>query len=101
VAVAYDTVCRSEELVSLLIEDIESSEDGNGGDPALEDGYDRGGRDGVFVADDDAAGGEWLEGSRLKSGPLFARVVGSNGVGIRRRRRSCRRCRVKSGNGSD
>jgi integrase len=30
VVVAYDTMCRREELVSLLIEDIESAEDGSG-----------------------------------------------------------------------
>jgi integrase len=30
VAVAYDTMCRRKELVSLLIEDIESAEDGSG-----------------------------------------------------------------------
>jgi len=30
VAVAYDTMCRREELVSLLIEDIEPAEDGSG-----------------------------------------------------------------------
>jgi integrase len=83
VAVAYDTMCRREELVSLLIEDIEPSEDGSGTVVIR--------RSKTDVAGEGATAylspltirlvAEWLSGSALKSGPLFARVLGRNGVG--------------------
>ncbi len=83
VAVAYDTLCRREELVSLRIEDLASAADGSGT---------------ILVARSktDAAGEgawaylsplsmrlirEWLESSCRKSGTLFARVLGNGGVG--------------------
>jgi site-specific recombinase XerD len=83
VVVAYDTMCRREELVSLLIEDIESAEDGSGTVVIRRSKTDVTGEGATaylslltmrLVA-------EWLSGSALKSGPLFARVVGRNGVG--------------------
>jgi len=83
VAVAYDTMCRREELVSLRIEDIEDSGDGSGSvlirrsktDTALE------GATAYLSPLTIRLVTEWLRASRLKSGPVFARVVGRDGIG--------------------
>jgi len=82
-AVAYDTMCRREELVNLKIEDIADSGDGSGSVLIR--------RSKTDTAGEGATGylspltmrliTAWLEASQLKSGPLFARVVGSNGIG--------------------
>jgi len=83
VAVAYDTMCRREELVNLKIEDIAESDDGSGSVLIRRSKTDTAGEGATaylspltmrLVA-------AWLEASQLKSGPLFARVVGRNGVG--------------------
>lgn len=83
VAVAYDTMCRRDELVNLLIEDIEDAGDGSGS--IL-----------IRCSKTDTTGEgttaylspltmrlvlAWLQASQLKSGPLFARVVGRDGIG--------------------
>jgi len=83
VAVAYDTMCRREELVSLAVEDIERAEDGSGTVVIR--------RSKTDVAGEGATAylspltmrlvAEWLRESELRSGPMFARVVGSDGVG--------------------
>lgn len=83
VAVAYDTMCRREELVNLRIEDIEQAGDGSGSvliRRSKTDTVGEGARAYLssltmrLVA-------VWLEASQLRSGPIFARVIGSNGVG--------------------
>jgi integrase len=83
VAVAYDTMCRREELVSLLIEDIESAEDGSGTVVIRRSKTDVTGEGATAYLSPLSMRllAEWLQESRLKSGPIFARVVGSNGVG--------------------
>jgi integrase len=83
VAVSYDTMCRREELVSLLIEDIEAAEDGSGSVVIR--------RSKTDVAGEGATAylspltmrlvGEWINLSRRKSGTLFARVLRKDAVG--------------------
>ena len=81
VAVAYDTMCRREELVNLRIEDIEDAGDGSGSVLIRRSKTDTAGEGATaylspltmrLVA-------AWLQASQLKSGPLFARVVGAMG----------------------
>jgi integrase len=83
VAVAYDTMCRRDELVNLRIEDISGSGDGSGSVLIRRSKTDTAGEGATaylspltmrLVA-------AWLEASQLKSGPIFARVIGSNGIG--------------------
>jgi integrase len=83
VSMAYDTMCRREELVSLRIEDIETSGDRSGSVVIRRSKTDTAGEGATaylspltmrLVA-------QWLSASQLKSGPVYARVVGSNGVG--------------------
>src|SRR5271165_4516142 len=83
VAVAYDTMCRREELVSLNIEDIAGAGDGSGSVLIRWSKTDTAGEGATaylspltmrLIAD-------WLKAAELKSGPLFVRVVGSNTVG--------------------
>ncbi len=83
VVVAYDTMCRREELVNLRIEDIADSGDGSGSVLIRRSKTDTAGEGATeylssltmrLVA-------QWLQGSALKSGPLFARVIGRNGIG--------------------
>jgi integrase len=83
VAVAYDTMCRREELVSLLIEDIESSEDGSGTVVIRRSKTDVAGEGATAYLSPLSMRllTEWLQESALKSGQIFARVVGSNAVG--------------------
>jgi integrase len=83
VAVAYDTMCRREELVSLLIEDIEPAGDGSGTVVIRRAKTDVTGEGATAYLSPLSMRllSEWLQGSGLKSGPLFARVVGSNGIG--------------------
>ena len=82
-AVAYDTMCRREELVSLLIEDIEASEDGSGTVVIRRSKTDATGEGGTAYLSPLSMRliSEWLEASRLKSGPIFARVMGSYEIG--------------------
>jgi integrase len=83
VAVAYDTMCRRDEIVNLLIEDIEQVGDGSGSILIRRSKTDTTGEGATaylspltmrLVA-------TWLQASQLKSGPLFARVVGRDGIG--------------------
>jgi integrase len=83
VAVAYDSMCRREELVNLRIEDIEELGDGSGSILIRRSKTDAAGEGAMaylspltmrLVA-------EWLQASKLKSGPIFVRVRGSSGVG--------------------
>ena len=83
VAVAYDTMCRREELVNLRIEDIEPAGDGSGTVVIRRSKTDTAGEGATaylsvlsmrLVA-------EWLQASRRKSGTLFARVLGKDAAG--------------------
>ena len=83
VAVAYDTMCRREELVSLLVEDIEPADDGSGTVVIRRSKTDTTG-DGATAYLSSLTMrlvGEWINLSRRKSGTLFARVLGKEGVG--------------------
>jgi site-specific recombinase XerD len=83
VTVAYDTMCRRDELVNLRIEDISDSGDGSGSVLIRRSKTDTAGEGATAYLSPLTmrlvAG--WLQASQLKSGPLFARVVGRNGVG--------------------
>jgi integrase len=83
VAVAYDTMCRRDELVNLRIEDIAESADRSGSVLIQRSKTDTSGEGATaylspltmrLVA-------AWVEASQLKSGPIFARVVGRDGIG--------------------
>jgi integrase len=83
VAVAYDTMCRREELVLLRVEDIADAGDGSGSILIRRSKTDTTGEGATaylspltmrLVA-------EWLKESGLKAGPVFVRVHGSTGVG--------------------
>ena len=80
VTVAYDTMCRREELVSLRIEDIEQAGDGSGSVLIRRSKTDTAGEGATaylspltmrLVA-------AWLQAAMLKSGPIFVRVVGKS-----------------------
>jgi site-specific recombinase XerD len=83
VAVAYDTMCRREELVSLLVQDIGEAGDGSGSVLIRRSKTDTTGEGATaylspltmrLVA-------EWIRESRLKAGPVFVRVLGPSSVG--------------------
>jgi integrase len=83
VTVAYDTMCRREELVNLRIEDIVDSGDGSGSVLIRRSKTDTAGEGATAYLSPLTMRlvGEWLEASRRKSGTLFARVLGNNAVG--------------------
>jgi integrase len=83
VAVAYDTMCRREELVNLRIEDIAEAADGSGSVVIRRSKTDTAGEGATAYLSPLSMRlvSTWLSASQLKSGPVFARVVGKNGVG--------------------
>lgn len=83
VAVAYDSMCRREELVSLQIEDIEELGDGSGSVLIRRSKTDSAGEGAMAYLSPMTMRlvTAWLEGARLKAGPLFVRVVGRDGIG--------------------
>jgi integrase len=83
VAVAYDTMCRREELVSLLVEDIAEGGDGSGSILMRRSKTDTTGEGATVYLSPLTMRlvSAWLEESHLKSGPVFVRVRGSAGVG--------------------
>ena len=83
VAVAYDTMCRRQELVKLRIEDIAEVSDGSGSVLIRRSKTDTAGEGATAYLSPLTMRllGAWLSASQLKSGPIFARVVGRNGVG--------------------
>lgn len=85
VAVAYDSMCRREELVNLRIEDIEEASDGSGSVLIRRSKTDTTGEGATAYLSPLTMRlvSAWLQASMLKSGPLFARVVGRDGVGDR------------------
>jgi integrase len=83
VTVAYDTMCRREELVNLRIDDIADSGDGSGSVLIRRSKTDKVG-DGATAYLSPLTMrlvSAWFQASMLKSGPVFARVVGRNGLG--------------------
>jgi integrase len=83
VVVAYDTMCRREELVSLLIEDVAQCADGSGTVLVRRSKTDTTAEGAIAYLSPLTMRllASWLQASMLKAGPLFARVVGRNGVG--------------------
>jgi integrase len=83
VAVAYDTMCRREELVSLLAEDIEEAGDGSGSILIRRSKTDTTGEGATAYLSPLTMRlvSVWLKESGLKTGPIFVRVHGAAGVG--------------------
>jgi integrase len=83
VCMAYDSMCRREELVNLRIEDIEEVGDGSGSILIRRSKTDPAGEGALAYLSPLTMGlvTAWLLASKLKSGPLFARVVGRDGIG--------------------
>lgn len=83
VAVAYDTMCRREELVSLRVEDIEEAGDGSGSILIRRSKTDTNGEGAAAYLSPLTmrlvAG--WLRASQLKEGPIFLRVLGAKAAG--------------------
>jgi integrase len=84
VAVAYDTMCRRGELVSLLAEDISESSDGSASILIRRSKTDTTGEGAAAYLSPLTMRllNQWLEGAGLKSGPVFVRVRGSADVGV-------------------
>jgi integrase len=82
VAVAYDTMCRREELVNLRIEDIEEVADGSGAILIRRSKTDTAGEGAMAYLSPLTIRlvSAWLQKSGLKVGPMFVRVRGSAGV---------------------
>ncbi|ACL62915.1 tyrosine-type recombinase/integrase [Methylobacterium nodulans] len=82
-AVAYDTLLRRSELVSLLIEDLERVEDGSGTILVRRTKTDQEGEGAVKYLAPDTVGhvSAWLEAAGLTSGPLFRPVTKGGRVG--------------------
>ena len=83
VAVAYDTMCRREELVSLRVEDIAEAGDGSGSILIRRSKTDATGEGATAYLSPLTMrlASVWLKESGLKSGPVFVRVLGPSGVG--------------------
>jgi integrase len=83
VVVAYDTLCRREELVSLKVEDISAAEDGSGTALIARSKTDSAGEGAVAYLSPLSMRlvGEWLEKAGIGSGAVFVRVFGQGGVG--------------------
>jgi integrase len=82
VAVAYDTMCRREELVSLLVEDIAEAGDGSGSILIRRSKTDTTGEGATAYLSAFTIGliSQWINESGLKAGPMFVRVHGAAGV---------------------
>ena len=83
VAVAYDTMCRREELVSLLVEDIAEASDRSGSILIRRSKTDTTGEGAAAYLSPLTMRlvSIWLKESGLKAGPVFVRVNGAVGVG--------------------
>ena len=82
-AVAYDTMCRREELVSLLVKDIAEAGDGSGSILIRRSKTDTTGEGATAYLSPLTMRpvGERIKESGLKAGPIFVRVHGATGVG--------------------
>jgi integrase len=83
VAVAYDTMCRREELVSLLVEDIANAEDGSGSILIRRSKTDTTGEGATAYLSPLTMRllSQWLSQAGIKEGAVFVRVHGATGVG--------------------
>jgi integrase len=83
VAVAYDTMCRREELVSLLVEDIAEATDGSGRILIRSSKTDTTGEGATAYLSPLTMRlvSAWLKESGLKAGSVFVRVHGAISVG--------------------
>jgi integrase len=83
VAVAYDTMCRREELVSLLAEDIEEGPEGSGSILIRRSKTDTTGEGATAYLSPLTMRllKEWTTQAAIKEGAIFVRVHGSAGVG--------------------
>jgi integrase len=83
VAVAYDTMCRREELVSLRVEDIEEAKDGSGSILIRRSKTDTTGEGATAYLSPLTMRllKEWITQARIKEGAMFLRVMGPSGVG--------------------
>jgi integrase len=83
VAVAYDTMCRREELVSLLVEDVADAGDGSGSILIRRSKTDTTGEGATAYLSPLTMRllSVWLKESGLKAGPVFVRVHGASSVG--------------------
>jgi integrase len=79
VAVAYDTMCRREELVSLLVVDIAEGEDGSGSVLIRRSKTDTTGEGATAYLSPLTRRllNQWIREAGIKEGPIFVRVVGS------------------------
>lgn len=83
VAVAYDTMCRREELVSLLVEDIAEASDGSGSVLIRRSKTDTTGEGATAYLSPLTMRllREWISKAGIKEGAIFLGVRGSAGVG--------------------
>ena len=83
VAVAYDSMCRREELVSLLVEDIAEAGDGSGSILIRRSKTDTTGEGATAYLSPLTMRllKEWIKQAGIKEGPLFVRVRGAAGIG--------------------
>jgi integrase len=83
VAVAYDTMCRREELVSLLVEDIEEGSDGSGSILIRRSKTDTTGEGATAYLSPLTMRllNQWIREAGIKEGAIFLRVHGSAGLG--------------------
>jgi integrase len=83
VAVAYDTMCRREELVSLLVEDIEEGSDGSGSILVRRSKTDTTGEGATAYLSPLTMRlvKEWISQAGIKEGAIFVRVLSPSSVG--------------------
>lgn len=83
VAVAYDTMCRREELVSLMVEDIEEASDGSGSILIRRSKTDTSGEGATAYLSPLTMRllKEWITQAGIKEGSVFVRVMGPTHVG--------------------
>jgi integrase len=83
VTVAYDTMCRREELVSLLVEDIAEAADGSGSILIRRSKTDTTGEGATAYLSPLTMRllKEWITQAGIKAGAIFVRVNGAAGVG--------------------
>jgi integrase len=83
VAVAYDTMCRREELVSLKIEDIAEAGDGSGSILIRRSKTDTTGEGATAYLSPLTMRlvSQWIREAGIKEGPLFLRVLGPSNLG--------------------
>ena len=83
VAVAYDTMCRREELVSLLVEDISTASDGSGSILIRRSKTDATGEGATAYLSPLTMRlvNQWISQAGIKEGAIFVRVHGATSVG--------------------